>query len=416
MNRDLFRYVANLPAVDAHEHLRPEEVRLGKKPDVLWLFHQYANSALQSAGMAEADVRAVMDTEGPLDARWKRFKPFFERIRHTGPALAVLYALKDLYGVDTLDDRTYRAASERILAENTPGLVDRFLHQKGRITAILNHNYQLDQPSSRCHAVMYLGHLAQPKDVEQIRNLEKEQRVSITDVESYLAGVDRQLETYRGRGVVALKFVSLPWRAGSRRAAQTAFQKLRKNRKLAAHEREGLDHYLFQEILKLVPRHDFTVAVHCGYYAGVNQDFSASHVRHVIPVLQRNPAVRFDLFHLSYPWIEEAIAIGQAFTNVTLNLTWCAIINPLATERAMMELVNTVPHNKVLAMGGDYWELPDVAYGHLRLARELLARSLSNCVADERIAVEEAKDIARLWLSDNARQIYPLLPSREGGA
>ena len=49
----------------------------------------------------------------------------------------------------------------------------------------------------------------------------------------------------------------------------------------------------------------------------------------------------------------------------------------------MAGLVGAAPANKVLALGGDYWELPDVSYGHLQLARGLVARSLGVCV-DER--------------------------------
>ena len=76
----------------------------------------------------------------------------------------------------------------------------------------------------------------------------------------------------------------------------------------------------------------------------------------------------------------------------------------------MVDIITTVPANKVLAMGGDYWELPDVAYGLLQLAREGLARSLSLCVEDGRISEHEAMTIAELWLQKNAREIYPRLP------
>jgi len=409
--KTLFDYVMNLPAVDAHEHLRPEAVRLGRKPDVLWLFHQYANSELLSAGMSADEVRTVMDTEGALDKRWQIFKPFYERIRHTGPAIAVRYALQDLYGCRTLDDHSYHAVSERILAENTPGMVDRFLHRRGHITAILNNNNQFEQPTSRCHAVIAIGLFTTFQDARQIADFGKAQGIAIVDLESYVAAIDRQLKQFRERGVVGLKFVCFKDNATTRKAAQAALKKLLTNRPLSPGEQQGLDHYLFQETLKLVPKYNFTVVVHCGYFSGANADCSTAHIRLMVPMLQQHPEVRFDLLHLSYPWIEEAIAIGKAFTNTSLNLTWCALLNPAATERAMLELINTVPINKVLAMGGDYWELPDVAYGHLRLARELLARSLVNGVADRRITVADARAIARRWLRENAREIYPLWSS-----
>jgi hypothetical protein len=54
--------------------------------------------------------------------------------------------------------------------------------------------------------------------------------------------------------------------------------------------------------------------------------------------------------------------------------------------------------------------LPDVSYGHLQLARGLVARSLGVCVDERQISLDEAKRIAELWLRENAYTIYPRLP------
>ena len=61
-------------------------------------------------------------------------------------------------------------------------------------------------------------------------------------------------------------------------------------------------------------------------------------------------------------------------------------------------------------MGGDYWKLPDVAYGHLKLARELLSRALAICREEHWITEADARRIADRWLFYNAYDIYPLLP------
>lgn len=60
-------------------------------------------------------------------------------------------------------------------------------------------------------------------------------------------------------------------------------------------------------------------------------------------------------------------------------------------------------------MGGDAWRLPDVAYGHLKLARIGMARAFSNCVSDGRVSFAEARALAERWLNTNAFLIYPKL-------
>ena len=138
MTNDLNEYVMNLPAVDAHEHLLPESVRLGLQPDALYLFHQYVPQALRSAGMSEIDVNRCFDLDQPLAGRWRLFEPFMARIRNTGFVRAVIVALRDLYDCTDLNATTVHDVSERIRAENTPGLTDRCLGDRERITAILN--------------------------------------------------------------------------------------------------------------------------------------------------------------------------------------------------------------------------------------------------------------------------------------
>jgi len=167
--------------------------------------------------------------------------------------------------------------------------------------------------------------------------------------------------------------------------------------------------FLQDEAIQHASRLGLTIAVHCGYLSGTNLDFTRTHIRHIVPVLLRHPDAHFDLFHLGYPWIEEAIAIAKGFANVSLNLCWSHAINPPAYERAIIEIANSVPSNKILAMGGDVSLLPDVAYGYLKLARIGMARALSNCIDDKLLSLREARAIADTWLFKNAFTIYPKL-------
>ena len=66
------------------------------------------------------------------------------------------------------------------------------------------------------------------------------------------------------------------------------------------------------------------------------------------------PLVQFDLFHMSDPCQGEAAAIAKVFPNVHIDLCWAHIISPSAARRALHEMLDTVPSNKIFGYGGDY--------------------------------------------------------------
>lgn len=398
----LAEHILAMPIVDAHEHLRPETARLQKRPDVMWLFHQYAGADLLSAGMSKADHDTVMDWTAPLEDRWPLFEPWFDRIRHTGYARAVGIALRDIYGIDRLDQTTYQEASERIRAGNQPGFIDRCLIKRGNIECILNCDYEVHQPIRGSRSVMPIWKM------HDLVALQKASGIRVVDLESYRTAIGLLLTSYHAQGVVALKMIAKPWTIvdESQGAALLAEQIGG-----ACSNPERLQMFLLGEVLALAQPFCFTITVHTGYYSGVFADFTESRGLNMIPLLGHFRELHFDLLHLSHPWFAEAIAIGKGFPNVSLNLAWCAILNPLGTERVMAEIIGQVPHNKILAFGGDYWELPDVAYGHLRMVQRALTRALTSLVEDGVLGLADAVHIAELWLRENAYALYPLVRS-----
>jgi predicted TIM-barrel fold metal-dependent hydrolase len=116
--------------------------------------------------------------------------------------------------------------------------------------------------------------------------------------------------------------------------------------------------------------------------------------------------VRFDVFHLGMPMIRDAILIGKSYPNVTLNLTWCPLISQVQTCRALDEIIDLVPLNKVIAFGGDYRAAVQKVWGHLVMARECVATALANRIEAGSFDRAEALRIARMWFHDNPARIY----------
>jgi predicted TIM-barrel fold metal-dependent hydrolase len=111
------------------------------------------------------------------------------------------------------------------------------------------------------------------------------------------------------------------------------------------------------------------------------------------------------LFHGSYPWIREFIALGKMFPNVWLDMCWVWVISPQAGRLMLSEMIETIPRNKVTAFGGDYIFI-EGSYGHGVMARQNIQRVLVEKVAEGWFGVDEATQYARAVLHDNALDLY----------
>lgn len=91
-----------------------------------------------------------------------------------------------------------------------------------------------------------------------------------------------------------------------------------------------------------------------------------------------------------------------------VNLCWLWIISPEVARRTLAEWLETVPVNKIIAFGGDYLFV-EGTYAHSRMARESVARVLSEKVKTGCMSEEEAVQIAQLILHDNAARLCGML-------
>ncbi len=169
-------------------------------------------------------------------------------------------------------------------------------------------------------------------------------------------------------------------------------------------QKRSLQDYLFDKGLDFAAELGVPVAVHTGFWG----DFREYDPKFMLDFAMRRSDVHFDLFHLGMPMIRDAIQIGKNLKNVSLNLTWCPIISQVQTTRALDEIIDLVPLNKVIAFGGDYRVSVQKVWGHLTMARECVAAALSQRVKSRQMNKQNAFDIAQLWFYENPRKIYHL--------
>jgi len=415
--------------VDTHEHTVPERERNQQSTDFFsaWFLH-YASSDLVSAGMSIPTLEQMRDARRPLDLRWRDFSPFWQHARSTGYGHALLFAARDLFGIEDINDSTYRNLSERITAANQPGWYRKVMKEKARIeVAILDPiyyetypvDYELFAPVAR------FDPFVTPRTRAHLDALGESTNCSIHslgDLENALAvGFAQALE----RGIVAVKtalayFRTLDYQRPTRHEAEVVFNRIVSHvdpLRFRFHpgagegpsweECKALQDYMLHQVIRGALEHRLPIQVHAGLQEGVGNVLANANPLHLTDLFLEYREVRFDLFHAGYPYAFEVSCLAKNFPNVWADLCWVWIISPAAGRRILHEWIELIPSNKILGFGGDY-RFVEGSYAHSRMAREGVAAVLSEKVREGYFTEEEALEMGRRILRENAWDLFGL--------
>lgn len=97
--------------------------------------------------------------------------------------------------------------------------------------------------------------------------------------------------------------------------------------------------------------------------------------------------------------------LNKLFRNVYVDLCWLHIISPEMAKRALHELIETVPANKILGFGGDFFHV-EGAYAHAQMARSVTAEVLAEKVEQGYLMEEEAASLLERILHQNGRELF----------
>lgn len=408
---DLVAAMSEFEIIDSHEHLGPEQWRTGSSVDVFTLFSVYTHRDLLLAGMSQAEYELLHDRNVPLGRRWALFKPYWQRIRWGSYARCALLAAKEFYGFADITDETYAPLSEAMQAANTPGIYERVLRRACRIrTALTQVGVTKLGTPLLTPLVSMPFQFSLIKHYEMLRTWGEVARppfpcdLEVRCLDDYLEAFRRYLAQARADGAVGLKMAANPYGAPDREAAEDAFRKLRDGVMSELPVANALRDYVVDRMVSLATEQGMVVAVHSGYWG----DFRNVSPEHMIPIVQRHPDARFDLYHLGYPYTREALMLAKGFANVWLNFCWVHAISPRCATAMLDEAVDLLPSNKVLAFGGDYGHAVEKVYGHLVIARENVARVLAGRILEGQFDKPEAVELAHKWFFDNPVALYRL--------
>ena len=398
----LYDAMAAMDIIDSHEHLGPERERVASPVDVFTLFSHYTSADLRVAGMSLEDYQSLADQAIPLQTRWATFKPYYENIRWGSYARAALLAAKKFYDVDDINDDTYELLTERIRQANTPSIYQRVLGDACNIRAAITQCCSTDLDSPLLTPVMPII-----SDTVSWEALMREQCVAgeeVNSLDDYVDAIGRYIVRSKAEGAVGLKMFAHPHSPPCRDAATSAFNALRNDPEMRLTEPNPINDYLVDRAVSIGTEEGLVIAVHAGYWG----DFRQLDPLHMIPMLQRYPDTKFDIYHLGYPWVRETLMLGKSFPNVWLNFCWTHIISQRFAVAGLDEAIDLVPMNKILIFGGDYSLAVEKVYGHLVMAREDMAEVFARRIRAGQMSESQAMELAQKWFWDNPRDLYNL--------
>jgi hypothetical protein len=406
----LYAYMDSIPIIDAHEHLMPERESLadGGLDLIGALMAQYVPTVFNAAGMGKGR-QWLTDKAVPLNERWAAFSPLIPAVRQTGYFRTVLYALKELYGIERLDDTTYKAANECIRGDLKPGWYDTVLKNKCRIERILN---QSPWGHDEGYNDFAPDIVREPIELNYI----------IDGGYKHTDAFGRLLDKYGGGGMGVDEFcrnwvqsyhgvkhgikisANIPFPRPTTAEANAQLSTYRTNRNAPC---DRLILYTLHKIIELCGEYGLVAAVHCGIIWDNWQDFYIMEPRNVYQALMTYRGTTFDLYHAAIPWVREMGVIGNQYPNANLNLTWAHEISPAMTRHFLDEWMDLVPLNKMIGFGADS-RTPFLTVGNRKITFENIAAVLAKRIDGGLMDYAEAEMVCKMWLYDNPKRVYKL--------
>jgi len=414
----LREHVFGLEIIDTHEHLPAREADRPKEPDVLaeYLTH-YFSCDLVSAGLSDQQLAVVRDWRKGLRERWRIAEPYWNAARNTAYGRALDIAVRDIYGFERIDGRTIVPLNEAFVAARAAGGVyEKVLKRMSKIrVSILDSNLDCDRKFFRSAVRLddfvmvsnrsQLGWLAQRAGVKAIHTL--------ADLE---AACERAMDDAFRRGAACLKSGlaycrSLRYDKVTGADAEAEFNALFADANIAPSwemqrgRTSKLQDYMMHCICRLADARGLTFQVHTGIQEG-----TGNYIYHSEPTLLSNlfleyPDVKFDIFHIGYPYQHTLSVLAKNFRNVFIDFAWAHAVSPTASINALVDYLDAVPANKISGFGGDYCFV-DPVYGHQLIAREDIAKALAIKIEQGVFDPDRAKEVAKMILHDNPAALF----------
>ena len=353
-------------------------------------------------------------TDMTLEERWQAIAPFWEAIRNTAYAKQTLIAIKELFGIDDLNGDTYHQLSRAIADSRRSGWYHHVMKEKANIAVSVLDAQITDVDRELFAPVMRLDHFIIAQSRRDLGSLEEETGTAIHSLDDLVRAMRTALGKYVAGGVVGIKSGlaydrTLQYDKVSRNEAEVTFNRIARHlgEGVSWLEAKPLQDYMMHQVIRAAIETGLPLQIHTGLQEGNENIITNANPTHLINLFIEYREAKFDLFHGGYPYVHEWATLAKNFANVYADLCWVHIISPEIGRRLLHELIETVPGNKIMAYGGDAITV-EMAYGHALMARQVVARVLSEKVAEGYMNEDEAIALAGKILRDNPANLFKL--------
>ena len=419
---ELLDHIQSLKIIDTHEHL-PFEADRPKETDVLeeWLAH-YFSCDLVSAGLSDEGLATVRDSRQDINERWRIAEPYWHAAKSTGYGRSLSIAAKGLYGIDEINADTIGQLNEAFKQARAGG--GNYRHVLGEKSGIaLSIRDAMPDPYVESDDpfvfTMQASNFICPTHYNEMRAAGSKVGMEVHTLADWMDVARRTIETHLDgkTRVVCLKSAlaymrTLRYDKVTHADAERAFVEFFEDRNLPEWRApikaaKVLADYMMHHVCRVADDNKLVYQIHTGIQEG-NGNF----ITDANPVLLTNLFLeyrnaRFDIFHMGYPYVLELGNLAKNFRNVFIDMCWGHAVSPEGARQALVEWLDVLPANKISAFGGDYCFV-DGVYGHQVLARQNVAASLAQKVADGSIGLSRARELAEWLFVDNPKRLFGL--------
>lgn len=437
---ELREEIDQIPLTDTHEHFILEEERLGMSLDMFYLIPHYACSDLVNSGMPPSVLEEVRGVSGNLSLKekWNKFQPYWDRAKNTAYLRVLQIIARDIFGVEDINEKTYQTLSEKIASSNRKGWYEHILKDKANIEyciveylggefiygPAIRPETLYFYPDRRVDmAIPDLGldilkrvenfdGLVSIRSVEMIRAAERKYDVNIHTLDDLLKVLDLCFEAGIKEGIVGVKTALaynriISYERTTRYEAESLFNRIFDGlgEGVSWKDAKPLQDFLMHQVIQRAIEARLPIQIHTGLQEGNANIITNANPTHLIKLFMQYPQAKFDIFHTSYPYTGELTALAKNFPNVYPDLCWMYVISPYAARRTLSEWIETLPSNKIFGFGGDYLVV-EGAYAHAKMARDNVARVLTEKIEEGYFSRAEAAEFARRILRDNPLEVF----------
>ncbi len=409
-------FIDSLWIIDTHEHLLdPEVIKSSYCLDFSLLFLQNGYDDLRSAGLPDSLFNFLFNEEHSPVQKWELMSPYFKNTFNTSFSRIILSGIKDLYGIGDLNESTVEKLSEKIVKAHSSNWYDRILQDSCRIKYVIINGKPIAGMGDYFRHETRFDSWLTVRSKYRIDSLAIQQVDPIFSLEDFERSLRTAFEKEVKNGMVKAKvFVAyyrpLNFAKVDYNEAKKVFRLLingEEDHAISFKDAKPLQDYMLYRLLDLANEYKLPVAFHTGMQAGMGKLLGNTNPTLLTNLFSEYPEIKFVLYHGSYPFGGELSALAKNYRNVYIDMNWTYSISPTYTERYLNEWLETVPASKIMAFGGDCMAVENI-YSELKVAKRIISNVLCNKVRDGYFSEQDAKDVAKMILFDNASRLYNL--------